>query len=200
MRNSNNTGKSTAGFLSFLAATAIAAFTVISCQSVRPAHTVYITDSDTMELLPPSAIGEPMESHQLLTGSFNGRNEFTVEAYLVADFDKTDILMMSPTGQTLCTITWNGETLDFSSSFIPASEIKAEYIVADMQLAFYDKTEIGKVVAASGLRFEFKSHGNTQTRRIYKDGAIVWSMERSDAALTVVNHLRNYTYEIEILL
>ncbi len=170
-----------------------------SCKSIRGAGVVYITDENTIGLLPPSAIGVPMESHQLLTGSFGSHDGFVAEAFLVADEEKLDITMISPSGQTICSILWDGKALSFSSSFVAASKIKAEYIVADMQMAFYDYAEVGKLISSARLLFRYKADGDKQNRSVYQGTSLVWSMERDGNSISVVNHLRGYRYDIEIL-
>ena len=171
----------------------------VSCKSVRESRPVYITDENTITLLPPSAAGASFETSQLLTGSFSGHEGFSGQAFLVVDERRLDLMMMTTTGQTICTILWDGENLCFSSPFIQASKIKAEYIVADMQMAFYDHNEVGKLISSSGLLFRFSSGGNTEERMVYRESELVWSMVKDGNMISVVNHLRNYRYDIEIL-
>lgn len=173
---------------------------LLSCQSVRNPDMVYVTNTHAVPLLAPSAVGTPLETYQLLTGSFGGREEFIAEAYVTADEDMLDIQVMSSAGQTMCSILWDGETLSFSSPFVSAAQIKAEYIVADMQFVLYDEKAVGQLIQDSGLVFSCENTDGMQSRVIYQGSEPVWSMEKTETHISVKNYLRNYSYDIEILM
>ena len=88
----------------------------------------------------------------------------------------------------------------FSSPFVSAAQIKAEYIVADMQFVLYDEKAVGQLIQDSGLVFSCENTDGMQSRVIYQGSEPVWSMEKTETHISVKNYLRNYSYDIEILM
>ena len=175
------------------------ALLIASCQSTRPARSVYITDSAAITLLPPSAVGKPIEDFQLITANY-GERDFMAEAYLLANEELLDLTVFAASGQTICTIVWDGAQLEFSSPYINAAKAGAEYIVMDLQLALYDDARVKKSIEDAGLAYISESDGEDYARMIYADGALIWQATREGRRLKVKNALRGYSYEVESLL
>lgn len=172
---------------------------LVACESTRVPDGVYLTDEKAISLLPPSAVGAPFEDYQLLIGSY-GDEEFMMEAYLYEDEHKLDMTVLSTSGQTICTIIWDGENVTFSSPFIPAGGIKAEYIVADLQLATYDQTAVRYAVESAGLQLSIDEIDGGHVLTIADDGTPVWTCVRQGGYMKVENPLRGYRYEVTSLL
>lgn len=160
---------------------------------------VYITDNNVIKLLPPSEIGEPVEYYQILTGSFLNKSEMIAEAYLTANTEVLDLLLLSTTGQTIASFAWDGEFVKFSSPFIPASSIKPEYVLMDLQMAFYKESSIKNLIEESGLSFKYEDTSDSTIRTVMNQNKVIWTAIRAGNNLVVNNYLRNYKYDIEIL-
>ena len=171
----------------------------ISCTTTRNADVVYITDEKTYDLLPTSDMDGTIESYQIVQGVFPGHDSVAMDAYLIADGNIIDIAFFANTGQTIGEISYDGTSVTFSSSFIPPSAFKAEYIIADVQFALYDVAALSYALGSSGLVFtESKMDG--QICRMISDGdGVVWQMTRSGNVMAVQNNLRGYGYKVTIL-
>lgn len=174
-------------------------FVVTSCSSTRTLRPVYITNEKTISLLDLNCVGEPIDSYQLMTGSFEGHKEFTAEVLLQANEDILALVLMTTTGQTIAEITYDGVMTTFNSSFIPANAFKAEYVLADIQLAFYDLKEVERELYESGLVFKYGEDDNGTFREIYDGEELIWRCNTASSHISVINFLRKYNYEMEIL-
>ena len=171
----------------------------ISCTTIRNADAVYITDDKTYDLLPVSAMDGTVESYQIVQGSFPGHDSVAMDAYLIADGNIIDIAFFATTGQTVGEISYDGTSVAFSSSFIPPSAFKAEYIIADIQFALYDSEALSHALGSSGLAFA-EAEMNGQICRTIADGDdVVWQMTQSGNVMDVQNNLRGYGYKVTIL-
>ncbi len=170
-----------------------------SCQSTRQARKVFITDSIALSLLPPDAVGKAIDDYQLITGSY-GEREFMAEAYLFANKERLDMTVLSTSGQTICTIVWDGVLLEFSSPYISAAKARIEYIVMDLQLALYDAALVKEIIEEAGLTYISEADGEDYARMIYADGGLIWQAKKEGRSLKVENTLRGYSYEVESLL
>ena len=167
-----------------------------SCTTLR----IKMGENSRFTLLPPSAIDEPMDSYQLITGSFPGYENVAMEAWFTCDESELQLTMFAPTGQTMGKVLYDGKTISFESSFLPEYRIIGMYIVADMQLCFADseaiKTEFGK----SDLSLsETYLNGSLFTRTITENNNAVYLIVYQENGLSVINKLRNYRYAIEYL-
>lgn len=174
----------------------IVAISIISCTSTRGIEPVYITDDIPFMLLPTECMDGSFESYQLLDGTFPDGSSAVMEAYIIADSQRIDLVFMANTGQTIAEIGYTGSTVMLSSTFIPAGSLKAEYIIADIQFALYDSTAVAEALSACGLDFSEESIGGLYRRTISHDGSIIWEMTVSGDEIVVINHLRDYRYGI----
>lgn len=170
-----------------------------SCTSNKTIRPVYLTDEKAISLLDLESVGEPIDYYQLMTGSFNGKEKFTGEVLLQANEEELALVMMSTTGQTIAEISYDGFMTTFTSSFIPANAFKAEYIIADIQLAFYDEKEVKEEIEKSDLEFESGTDLKGEYREIYDGDELIWRCVYQGNHVSVINYLRNYTYEMENL-
>ena len=174
-------------------------FLLLSLTSCRTLS-VKMGDDSRFTLLPPSAITEPMDSHQLITGSFPGYENVAMEAWFTCDENDLQLTMFAPTGQTMGKVFYDGKTISFESSFLPEYRIIGMYIVADMQLCFATTGAIGAELSKSDLYMVETYSGNILTKRIIvEDDELVYLIEYQDNGITVTNYLRDYSYTIEFL-
>lgn len=174
-------------------------FLFLSLTSCRTLS-VKMGDDSRFTLLPPSAITEPMDSYQLITGSFPGYENVAMEAWFTCDENDLQLTMFAPTGQTMGKVFYDGKTISFESSFLPEYRIIGMYIVADMQLCFATTGAIGAELSKSDLYMVETYSGNILTKRIIvEDDELVYLIEYQDNGITVTNYLRDYSYTIEFL-
>jgi hypothetical protein len=152
---------------------------------------VFLTDTSKFILLPPEAIEKPMDSHQLVTAFFQGR-EFMFNAWVKADETGLDMFIFNELGASGGELSYRNGAVSFSSPLFPQS-IKPEYIVADFQLCFYDAVLLGRALETCGLTLEIKGTG----RRILKGKTVIIEIEKAMNEVRLVNHLRGYIYTLE---
>ena len=174
-------------------------FLLLSLTSCRTLS-VKMGDDSRFTLLPPSAITEPMDSYQLITGSFPGYENVAMEAWFTSDETSLSLVMFAPTGQTMGKVFYDGNDIVFESSFLPEYRIIGLYIIADLQLCFATTGAIGAELSKSDLYMVETYSGNILTKRIIvEDDELVYLIEYQDNGITVTNYLRDYSYTIEFL-
>ena len=175
---------------------AVLLLSLTSCRTLS----VKMGDSSRFTLLPPSAITEPMDSYQLITGSFPGYENVAMEAWFTSDESSLTLMMFAPTGQTMGKVFYDGKDVSFESTFLPEYRIIGLYIIADMQLCFATTGAIGAELSKSDLYMVETYSGNILTKRIIvEDDELVYLIEYQDNGITVTNYLRDYSYTIEFL-
>lgn len=157
-------------------------------------------ENSYFHLLPLSAIDEPVDSYQLITGSFPGYENVAMEAWFTSDENALNLVMFAPTGQTMGKVVYDGGKISFESTFLPEYRIIGMFIVADMQLCFASTGSIGAEFSNSNLVLvESFSEGKLVRRVILEDDEIIYNIEYEEGGIHVVNRLRDYSYQIEFL-
>ena len=177
---------------------ALAMFVLIlaSCNSLK----VRMGESSDFHLLPLSAVDSPLDSYQLVTGSFPGYEDIAVEAWLVWDDRGLELMLFAPTGQTMGKVFYDGKDLKFESTFMPEYRIIGLYMVADMQLCFASSDALSKELAADGMILVEGFDGGVLSRRsVFEDGEQLYEICYDGNLISVSNLLRGYGYTIEIL-
>ena len=160
---------------------------------------VYITNSKQFTLLPASDIQNTKNVQQFLSGTY-GETEFGVMCYLNADENGIFLSLFNDFGTSLGNFSYDGQKVSFESSVFPKNT-KAEYIIADLQYAYYSAealknrfTEIGLDFASEEIEVsgEFK-----EVRRILDGKKIIEEIEITNRNVKIRNFLRNYTYYLE---
>ncbi len=153
-------------------------------------------------LLPLDSVAEPLDSYQLVTGTFPGFDEaVALEAWLVWDDVSLEMMLFAPTGQTMAKVVYDGQDITFESAFIPEYRIVGLYIVADMQLCFASSKPLDRELSACGMTLVEGYEGGKLVRRSVSEGNVpLYEITYDDdAVITVSNLLRSYSYSIEIL-
>lgn len=182
----------------FVIAAALLMLVVLaSCTSLK----VRMGESSDFHLLPLSSVGEPLDSYQLVSGTFPGFDEgMSLEAWLVWDEQSLELMLFAPTGQTMGKVLYDGERLSFESTFMPEYRIIGMYIVADMQLCFATSEALETEFGENGMiLIEGFDDGRLTRRSVFEDGSPVYEITYSDNVISVTNFLRDYSYTIEIL-
>jgi hypothetical protein len=176
---------------------------LVSCATkpkTSPYLPVYLTDKALYTLLPPSDIAVPLDNYQRMTGAY-GKQEFSVDAWVVADSREIIMAFFSDMGTGLGELSFNEEGVAFSSAVFP-STLKGEYIIADFQLCFYRSDAVSRVLENHGLQFRVEQRiddsGETVETRIVSDGKNnIIEIEKRKTSVRFTNHLRGYRYTLE---
>jgi hypothetical protein len=168
---------------------------VCSCAS-RPAAGegqlyVYLADNARYVLLPSGGIEQAMDMAQYISVSYKGHNYY-FNAWVRADETGLEMTLFNELGAAMGELFYRDGRVQFSSPVIPHS-FKPEYLVADFQLCFYDPLMLAAVLKNCGLVLETDGTG----RRILKGKKSLIEIEKNHHAVTIINHLRNYTYTLE---
>ena len=167
-----------------------------SCNSLK----VRMGESSDFHLLPLSSVDSPLDSYQLVTGSFPGYEDIAVEAWLVWDDHGLELMLFAPTGQTMGKVFYDGKDLKFESTFMPEYRIIGLYMVADMQLCFASSDALSQELSADGMILvEGFDDGALARRSVFESGVQLYEITYSGNVISVSNLLRGYAYTIEIL-
>lgn len=164
-----------------------------SCVSTKQAGNVYLTDTASVTLLPPSVIEGKIDTWHLLEG-FWGERTFQAMVYTVADGEELSMTVMTPTGQTIARVSYDGREVHKELSVPFAGSLKAEYLFADFELCFGRSEEISSWLSLSGLTLE-----ETEGQRLVKSGGkLIYQIRYQPDALVLENKLRGYRYTIRV--
>ena len=155
---------------------------------------VFVTDSKSVPVLPPPCMDGILDELQLFTGSF-GEQTFSSLAYIQADQGGIDITLLNEMGMDMGKLGYDGKNLSFSSPYFP-KDVRAEYMVLDIQNAYYDVSALKKQYDASGLAFSCEHLGGKEIRRVLDGDRIVEEIVKDGNAVTITNFLRGYRYDL----
>lgn len=164
-----------------------------SCASVKEEvrlNKVYVTNTTPVSLLAPSSIKTQIEQMQYFEGNF-GKNSFSSMLYLQADSNEIQILMLNEMGIEIGSLFYDGKTCTMESSFFPKN-LKAEYIILDLQNAYADEQELKAHYKKYGL--DFAQTGSVRT--LSKSGTLIEQITQQGSTVTIENSLRGYTYRL----
>lgn len=173
-----------------------------SCSSTK----VFVTNTKTINVLPPSCIERETDKIYMLTATF-GENNFSTPVYLTVNKKEISMLMVSDFGTTLAKLFYNGEKCTLESTVLP-KKIAPQYLVADLEYTFGDIVEIETELRKAGLTFsvisEFGSESspgvsapNHQFRFIFDGKKKIAQIDISeDGTIEIENYLRNYKYKL----
>ena len=155
---------------------------------------VYITNTKKFYLLSPSAIEKDVECQQVLNGKF-GESAFLILAYTKADSNGIFLYLFNTLGTGMGSLNYDGIKVSFDSNVFP-KKLKAEYIVADLQFAYYRLEEIQKSLSQLGLTVKEETVENKKTRTISSGKQIIEEITFENNIIMIKNLLRNYSYEL----
>lgn len=179
-----------------------------SCASSRNAeeevhlNKVYVTNTTKVPLLPVSAIKEELDLFQIFEGKFGHKSFPNTMLNLQSDSEGIVILMLNDLGIEIGSIEYNGKSCVMNSSFFPKN-LKAEYIVLDLQNAYADAEELKAHYKNYNLDFDETSamvNGQeAKVRTICKDGNIIEQIVLQNSNVEIKNKLRDYTYKLSFV-
>lgn len=177
----------------------LAAFVLFltGCSTNKIAHTtspVYVTNTKTMYLLPLQHMDGEIDSYQLLNGQF-GDTKFTLLCYMVCNVKEISIDLLNDFGTDMGNLQYDGNTVNFTSAVFPEN-LKAEYILLDIQNAYYKTEALQEVYRTAGLNFEEEIQGETVIRKIKNGKKIIELITKNGNSVKIQNSLRGYEYNL----
>lgn len=165
----------------------------VTCKNLKP---VYITDSKKIFLLHPAYNSSIVDSLQLLEGNFD-KQTFSLLIYSQIDSKAISLSLFNDFGTDMGNVSFNENNVIFDSAFFPAS-LPGEYIIADIQNAYYDINALSQNYKKSKLIFysELNEKNNSEKRFIYDGSKLIEEIQISKKGIIIINYLRNYKYEL----
>lgn len=178
-----------------------------SCASTKQAENstvspVYITNTKKFYLLSPAYIQGRVDAQQLLTGKF-GENEFSMLSYLQMDEKGIYLSLFNDFGVGMGNLTYDGISADFDSPVFPKN-LKAEYIVADLQFAYYSVDAINETLETIGMYIDVIKTQKGEIRTIYSNSILpmmtsqtIEVIVKNGSEINIENILRGYEYNLK---
>lgn len=169
-------------------------FKIKTCTNLNP---VYITNSKKVYLLSSIYNSQIIDSLQLLNGNY-GPTDFSLLIYTQIDSRGINLSMMNEFGADMGNLSFNDKQIIFDSSYFP-SQLSGEYIICDIQNAFYDTSILTQHYANSKLNFEaflidYETGGPVEIRKISDGNNLIEKITIENKLITIENFLRNYSY------
>lgn len=171
----------------------------ISCasntmKSTQKTPTVYVTNSSKVHILTTENILKNIDEVQLFEGAF-GDKKISMPFYIQADTNKINVSFLNDFGTSMAELIYSNNVVEFNSLVFP-SDIKAEYMIWDIQLAFYNATEIEKQLKKSRLEFIVEFYNDAETRKIFDGKKLIQEVIIKENYIQVQNILRGYNYHL----
>ncbi|MBO7430316.1 MAG: DUF3261 domain-containing protein [Spirochaetia bacterium] len=181
-----------------LSAVFLISILILSCvtkQESSAKYSVYVTDSQKFELLPPSAFEENMDRFQNITGHFQGKVHI-FGAYIKSSQEEVAITFFNQLGGSVGDLLYTGDSLVANSHFTPQGT-KFEYMMADFQFCYCQKELLTSSLEAASLRFDVLEQDGKEIRQIWSGDQLVIQVERTKNQTKLQNFLRQYSYDIQ---
>ncbi len=200
----------------------------LSCTSVKKTEAegkaetlfrpVYITNSKKVNLLMPSHAAAVFEGLQLLNGSF-GTSSFTLLSYTQIDSSGISLSLMNDFGTDMGNVFFDGQQVIFDSAYFPKA-LPGEYIICDIQNAYYDEGAVRKNLESAGLKFEVSREAGSQAadfaggaelagvtdsadlieiRKILDGKKVIEEITILKNTIKIKNYLRGYEYNLTLI-
>ena len=165
--------------------------TATTCPLRYPVH---VTNARVVDLLPPEDMVSPIDALYMFTASF-GTSSFYMQAFIQANEGGMFINLLNDFGSDMGTLTYTGNELSLASAVLPAS-LKAQYIVADIQFAYYDADAVAESLRRAGLDFIVTKDDGMELRRIMNGKKCIEEISITSSSVSIINHLRGYEYHL----
>ena len=160
--------------------------------SVEP---VYYTDDSFVHLLDISGSGFSMDAPQHIDGRY-GEKEFSMDAWMRMNDSLLSVVLFSSFGNTLAEITCSRDSIRFNSTLMDMGKIKAEYIIADIQLCYFDMAVLKPHFESYGFTLTETTEGDTTVRKLSKGSTDILTIRKNGNTIELANSLRNYSYTV----
>ena len=170
-------------------------FLISSCKSTRTIQNselrpVYVTNSKKINLLPPENTTVELDILQQFNGTF-GDTDFSMLSFSQIDKSEISLSLINDFGTDMGHLYYDGDHVSFKSAYLP-SKLPGEYIVAEIQNAYYDEKVLQENYSKAGLKFECETPG---LRKIYDGKKLIEEIFVSDDKVKIINYLRGYSFE-----
>ena len=163
---------------------------------------VYVTNKIKVYPLSPDAIEKDIDCYQMFSGHFSFRKremDFAAPLCLLAEKDGIFIMMLSDFGVDAGSIRYDGKKIVVESNFFP-TKMKFEYIILDLQNAYYKADALKAHYEKAGLLFSEEIEGaDTKIRTISDKKKIIEQITLSPDCIHIKNFLRNYEYTLSTI-
>ena len=193
--------KKTVSFISFHSFfLTVFLFVTVSCVTVKPLPNlspVFVTNTKSINLLPPEDIQNDIDTLYALNIEF-GNEKFYVITLIQADKSGIFLSLMNDFGTDMGSLEYTENSAVLDCSLIP-EKLKPEYLIADLQNAFYDASAVKQNLNASRLNFEVEQNETGEVRRILNGSKLIEKIEITENEIKIKNYLRNYEYSFLIM-
>lgn len=160
---------------------------------------VYITKYVKSYLLPLSWCDGDMEETDLFEGKL-GSSVFSSTLLFKSTKKQMNITMLGNFGNTIAELNYDGKDISFESSYFP-SHLETQYVIFDIQTAFYNFEKLQQHFKNLGLSFEqdvsLKDDGLIVEKRILKTkDQTIEEIEIDGKQIKIKNPLKKYEYMI----
>lgn len=173
---------------------------IVSCGSSKTSSPkVFYTNSTFVKLLPTQSISKSLNMRQHVIGNFynaNGNKSIEADVLVVANDSLVRLYIMGQLGLSIGEILYAKDTVHFESSVIDTDKLKAEYVLADFQFCFYDKTELKKNFEMNKFSFVEEAHENYFERTLLQNNKVILVAKKDGDKIELKNYVRNYSYTI----
>ena len=171
-------------------------FLISSCKSTRAIQNtelrpVYVTNSKKINLLRPENTTVELDILQQFNGTF-GDTDFSMLSFSQIDKSEISLSLINDFGTDMGHLYYDGDHVSFKSAYLP-SKLPGEYIVAEIQNAYYDEKVLQENYSKAGLKFECETSG---LRKIYDGKKLIEEIFVSDDKVKIINYLRAYSFEL----
>ena len=171
-------------------------FLISSCKSTRAVQNtelrpVYVTNSKKINLLPPENTTVELDILQQFNGTF-GDTDFSMLSFSQIDKSEISLSLINDFGTDMGHLYYDGDHVSFKSAYLP-SKLPGEYIVAEIQNAYYDEKVLQENYSKAGLKFDCETPG---LRKIYDGKKLIEEIFISDDKVKIINYLRGYSFEL----
>ena len=171
-------------------------FLISSCKSTRAVQNtelrpVYVTNSKIINLLPPENTTVELDILQQFNGTF-GDTDFSMLSFSQIDKSEISLSLINDFGTDMGHLYYDGDHVSFKSAYLP-SKLPGEYIVAEIQNAYYDEKVLKENYSKAGLKFDCETPG---CRKIYDGKKLIEEIFILDDKIKIINYLRAYTFEL----
>lgn len=173
--------------------------------SERSLSPVYVTNKKKISLLPTNDLQEKKDVEQILSGKY-GNQDFSFLCYLLIDENGIFLSLLNEFGVGLGNLSYDGKAARFDSAFFPKN-LKAEYIIFDLELSYYSSDALENAFKDVGMKFVCEKNVdatsgnelNSETRKVFDGKKLIEQIEINGNEIKIQNFLRNYSYNLEEL-
>lgn len=183
-----------------LACLGLAALALAACQSAPPPgaaagpapRPVWLTDQKSISLLDNSVLAAGIDLRRQVEGRYKA-STYYMDVAVQAGPDSFLLLAFNAFGTQLFELDYDREGVRYQTG-LPVGAIKAEYLVADFQIALYPAAAVRGMLGAAGLRFEEGTAEGEPFRRVWDGERLIVDVRLGPGEWRYRNLLRDYEY------